>query len=166
MSGLQHSGSSAIIGNRLNYERGLSDKNAIDQLLSGVGTANQNWTDFQTTTANARRQAQEDAATRLSQQAGYHGGNDEEDAAAVAASQDYSGGPDSIFQPAPDVQQLMDQGQASGQWDSWAKAMGGPSGPSSANKPKPATQKAIAKAKAKVQPSPMWKALNMGKVGP
>jgi hypothetical protein len=165
---------SAIIGNRLNYERGLSDKTAIDQLLSGIGTANTNWTDYQTTTANARRQAQEDVATRLAQQAGYHGlpgESEEETAARTAAAQDYSGGPGSFFQPASDVQALMDNDQASGQWDSWANVMGkninAANKPALAPKPKPAqvfkpapaTAKLIQKMRAKGEMSSWEKAM-------
>jgi hypothetical protein len=51
------------------------------------------------------------------------------------ASLDYSGGPNSIFQPAADVGALMKRDQDAGQWDAWERVMAGPLGPSSANMP-------------------------------
>jgi hypothetical protein len=71
-SGLERSGSSAIMGNKLTYDRALQDRSAMEQFLSGIGTANTNWLDYQNQQANTWRQAQEDIATRLSNDAGYH----------------------------------------------------------------------------------------------
>lgn len=123
--GAQASGAANIIGSNLGYQRGLSDKQAIDQLLQGIGTANQNWTDFQSGQANTLRQAQEDIATRLAQQAGYHG---EDTSAAVTAppvldTNDYSGGPNAVYQPSPATARLIQKMRSSGQTSAWEKTM-------------------------------------------
>lgn len=153
--GLLGGGSSAIIANKLTYDRALQDRQAMDQFLSGLGTANQNWVNYQTQAANTLRAAQEAIAQRRAQEAGYHGETPPED-------YDYSGGPASIFQPAEDVQRIMDQGQASGQWDSWANAMSQTI--NAANKPKtfkpaPATAKLIQKMRASGEMSAWEKAM-------
>jgi hypothetical protein len=119
--GAQASGAANIIGSNLGYQRGLADKQAIDQLLQGIGTANQNWTDFQTNQANTWRQAQEDIATRLAQQAGYH--EDLNAPAPVPALQDYSGGASAVYQPSPATAKLIQKVRSSGQSSAWETAM-------------------------------------------
>lgn len=148
--GAQNSGAAAIMGSNLDYDRGLKDKQAIDQMLAGIGTANQNWTDFQTGQANTWRQAQETIAARLAQKQGYHGAED-------PSTVDYSGGPASAYQPASSVQGLMDRDQGAGQWDSWADAMNGRGStyapPAPVYKPAAATAKLIKKMRASGQSS-------------
>lgn len=72
MRGTLGSGGMNVAASNLNYQRGLQDKQAMDQFLSALGTANTNWLDFQTSQADRFRQAQEEIATRLAQVAGYH----------------------------------------------------------------------------------------------
>ena len=69
----QGSGGMAITQSNLDYARGLQNKTALDQFLGQVGTANQNWVDFQAQALEILRAAQEAVANRLAQQPGYHG---------------------------------------------------------------------------------------------
>jgi len=129
-------GATAILASQLNQERAVQDRKAMDEFLGGVGTANQNWADYQTQQANIWRGAQEDIATRLAQVAGYHAMLDaqgraqadttaEDTQAEVAALQDYSGGPTSIYQPSAPTARLIQRMRSSGEMSSWEKAMQG-----------------------------------------
>lgn len=149
------SGGAAIAASNLGYQRGQQAASTMDEFLRGVGGANTNWLNYQNQQAASLRQAQEDVATRLSQERGYHdlldqfGNVDQAALAQQAAQQDYSGGPNAIFQPDPQTGALMDRMQANGQYGSWASAMS--NSINAANKPKPSakTQKVLKKVKGK-----------------
>lgn len=122
------SGASAIMASKLDLARGQQERQALDQFLSGVGSANQNWLNFQTEQSNTWRQAQEEIANRLAQMQATSA--DEETpieaapvAAAPAAQPDYSGGPNAVFQPAPATQRLIKKMRARGEFSSWERAM-------------------------------------------
>lgn len=138
------SGGAAIAQAKLDRARGQDTAQTMDEMLRGIGSANTNWLNFQNTQNETFRQAQEDIATRLSQDAGYHallnaqGGEDQQAAAQNAAGFDYSGTPSALFQPDPQTGALMDRMQASGQYGAWAKAM---------SKPSAKTQKILKKVK-------------------
>jgi len=211
MRGMTGGGGARVAGNQLDYQSGLQRQSALNSLLGQIGTANQNWVNYQNQAAATRRGAQEDVATRLAQIAGYHAQLDAANAAAEAqrraeadrqareaaaqasmpdwaqefsdvpsgenaygpdtyVNPDYSGGPGAIYQPTPDVAELMAQDHAAGQWDAWANAMqnlgstakvvGSPTGkPATSN----ATQKLIQKMRSSGQTSAWAKAMqNLG----
>jgi len=148
------SGGAAIAASNLGYQRGQQAAQTMDEFLRGVGGANTNWLNYQNQQASTLRQAQEDVASRLSQERGYHdlldalGNVDQQALANRAAQQDYSGGPSAIYQPDPQTGALMDQMQASGQYGSWAGAM--QKQINAANKkPSAKTQKILSKVKGK-----------------
>lgn len=142
------SGGAAITASNLGYERGKQAAQSMGELLSGIGGANANWLDYQNQQAATLRQAQEDVASRLSQEKGYHDLLDQYgnvDQSALAAQQDYAGGPSAVYQPDPQTGALMDRMQANGQNDSWAAAMSKTI--NAANKPSAATKKILKKVK-------------------
>lgn len=143
-------GGANVTASELDYQRGLQGQTALNSLLGQVGTANQNWVDFQTQAAATRRQAQEDVATRLAQLAGYHALLDAQGNEVVPPpeSYDYSGGAESIFQPAPDLAGLMAVDQGAGQWDAWTKAMGALQQAGNKAAPSPKTKQTLQKVRA------------------
>lgn len=131
------SGGAAIAASTLGYQRGQQAAQTMDEFLRGIGSANSNWLNYQNTQANAFRQAQEDVATRLS--------NEEAPPLTDPASFDYSGGPSAIFQPSPAVGAILDNNAATGRNDAWAAAM--QRNINAANKPSAKTKKIIKKVK-------------------
>lgn len=134
------SGGAAIAASTLERARGQQAAQTMDEFLKGVGGANANWLNYQNQQTETLRQAREQIATRLAQEAGYRalldaqGNEDAAARAAEAAGYDYSGGPSAIYQPAPDVGAILDRNAVSGRNDSWAAAM--QRAINAANKPK------------------------------
>lgn len=125
--GTAGSGATAISASNLDYQRGLQDKQAMDQFLGALGTANQNWLGFQTDQRSQFEGAKADIASRLAQVAGYSSGLDQggggQAAAAPAAQPNYSGGPNAVYKPSAPTQALIKKMKAKGEFSAWERAM-------------------------------------------
>jgi hypothetical protein len=118
--GLLGSGGSAITASKLDYGRGLADKQAMDEFLGSLGTANQNYLDFASGQRSQFEDAKAEVANRLAQQQGYSADLDAQGNAVTAPP----AAPAPVtYKLAPKTQALIKKMKTSGQVSAWEKAM-------------------------------------------
>lgn len=166
--GMLGSGGADIAASNANYALGLQEKNAMDQFLGSLGTANSNWLSYQNQQNEIWRAAQEAITNRLAQTPGASGttadrGPYEGHTAEIPTDDSlYSADPSLYPRLNPDVAQQIYTPITVGSSTSFEpKPHAGNIIPAVS----PATAKVIKKVKTVTPPSPMYKALHMGKLG-
>jgi hypothetical protein len=168
--GMLGSGGADVASSKASYQLALNERNAMNEFLGSLGTANQNWLGYQNQQNEIWRAAQEAITSRVAQQPGASGtaadrGPYEGHTADIPTDDPlYTDDPGAYPHLNPEVpEQIYTPVTVGSSTSLEPKPIAGNYIPAVS----PATAKAIAKAKKTTQPSPMARALNnVGRIGP